>query len=68
MCRLGYKNKREKGIFQHRYFEHTILSEDDLYKHFDYIHHNSVNHNLVQNVKDWEYSSIHKFVKRGVYE
>ena len=64
----GYKNKREKGIFQHRYFEHTILDENDFEKQLNYIHYNPVKHNLVQNVKDWEYSSFHKFVKQGVYE
>ena len=64
----GYKNKREKGIFQHRYFEHTILDENDFEKQLNYIHYNPVKHNLVQNVKDWEYSSFRKFVKQGVYE
>ena len=28
--RIGYKNKREKGIFQRRYWEHTIRDEEEL--------------------------------------
>ena len=34
----------------------------------DYIHYNPVKHKLVDNVRDWKYSSFHKFVKRGLYE
>ncbi len=64
----GYKNKREKGIFQRRYFEHTIISENDLENQINYVHYNPVKHGIVQNVKDWEFSSFHKFVKEGLYE
>ncbi len=64
----GYVNKGEKGVFQRRYFEHTILSEEELNKHIDYIHYNPVKHNLVKNVKDWKYSSFHKFVEQNLYD
>lgn|SRR5574344_1616129 len=64
----GYINKGEKGIFQRRYFEHTIVSEEDLNNQINYIHYNPVKHGLVDNVKDWEYSSFHKFVKQDLYE
>jgi putative transposase len=30
--------KREKGIWQRRYWEHAIRNEDDLAHHIDYIH------------------------------
>ncbi len=65
--KIGYKNKREKGIFQRRYWEHTITSEEELNNQIDYIHYNPVKHGLVNNVKDWQYSSFHKFVKQGLY-
>ncbi len=64
----GYINKGEKGVFQRRFFEHTIMSEYDLNNQIDYIHYNPVKHGLVNNVKDWKYSSFHKFVKQGFYE
>lgn len=64
----GYKNKGEKGIWQRRYFEHTIINEDDLHKHLDYIHYNPVKHEYVQRVKDWEFSSFDKFVNMNNYE
>lgn len=59
--------KREKGIWHRRYFEHTIISEDDLNKHINYIHYNPVKHGLVLSVKDWEYSTFHKFVNKNMY-
>lgn len=66
--KIGYKNKREKGIFQRRYWEHTIRDENELINHINYIHYNPVKHKLVQNVKDWEYSSFHKFVENNLYD
>ena len=66
--KIGYKNKREKGIFQRRYWEHTIKDEEELNNQINYIHYNPVKHELVNNVKDWQYSSFHKFVKQGLYK
>ncbi len=62
------RSKNEKGIWQRRYWEHTIRNENDLYNHLDYIHYNPVKHGLTHNVKDWEYSSFHKFVKNEEYD
>lgn len=64
----GYNNKGEKGIWQRRYFEHTIIDEDDLNNHLDYIHYNPVKHEYVKNVKDWEFSSFEKFVNSNNYD
>lgn len=58
----------KKQIWQHRYWEHTIKSDEDLYKHLDYIHYNPVKHGHVKNVKDWEYSSFFKFVEIKNYD
>ena len=38
--------KSERGIWQRRYWEHTIRDEDDLGRHIDYIHINPVKHGL----------------------
>ncbi len=64
----GYVKKGEKGIFQRRYFEHTICSQEELNNHINYIHYNPVKHGYVRNVKDWEHSSFHKFVKGKFYD
>ncbi len=34
----------------------------------NYIHYNPVRHGLVSCPKDWEYSSFHRYVQRGVYD
>ncbi len=64
---LNQKQRREKGIWQRKYYDHIIRDENDFYKHLDYIHFNSMKH---LNIKpsDWEYSSFNKFVSNGYYE
>jgi putative transposase len=57
--------KREKGIWQRRYWEHTIRDETDFQRHIDYIHFNPVKHGYVTRVVDWPHSSFHRYVKRG---
>ena len=57
----------EKSIWQRRYFEYTIINEDDLNKHIDYIHYNPMKHYNIA-PKDWQYSSFNKFVEDGYYE
>lgn len=34
----------------------------------DYLHFNPLKHGLVSNVKDWPYSTFHRYVKAGVYD
>ena len=58
--------KREKGIWQRRYWEHAIRDETDLARHVDYIHFNPVKHGYASQVRDWPHSSFHRFVARGV--
>ena len=56
---------REKGIWQRRFWEHAIRNRDDLARHVDYVHYNPVKHGLVARVRDWPYSSFHRYVERG---
>ena len=58
-----YKNNRgEYNLWQARYWEHMIRNESDLLRHIDYIHFNPVKHDWSTAVKDWPYSSFHRFV------
>ena len=57
--------KREKGIWQRRYWEHAIRDDTDLARHVDYIHFNPVKHGLVTRACDWPHSSFHRYVARG---
>ena len=59
--------KKEKGIWQRRFWEHLIRDEDDLHRHIDYIHYNPVKHGYCTKVDEWPYSTFHKYVERGVY-
>jgi putative transposase len=56
--------KREKGIWQRRYWEHVIRDDSDLARHVDYIHFNPVKHGLVSRVCDWPHSSFHRYVEK----
>ena len=57
----------ERGIWQRRYWEHTIRDDRDYAAHIDYVHFNPVKHGLVGHVADWRYSSFHRSVARGIY-
>jgi len=59
--------KGEKGIWQRRFWEHTIHDEADYEKHCDYIHYNPVKHGLVSTPADWIYSSFVEFVEKGTH-
>jgi putative transposase len=59
--------KRERGIWQRRFWEHTIRDERDYAAHLDYVHINPVKHGLVGCVRDWPHSSFHRCVARGMY-
>jgi putative transposase len=59
--------KRERGLWQRRFWEHLIRDDDDLHHHLDYVHYNPVKHGHVVRVRDWPYSSFHREVRRGVY-
>jgi|ERR1043166_657870 putative transposase len=58
--------RREKGIWQRRYWEHAIRDEADLSRHIDYIHFNPIKHGLVSRARDWPHSSFHRYVARGL--
>jgi len=57
--------RREKGIWQRRYWEHAIRDDADMERHVDYIHFNPVKHNLVSRVRDWPHGSFHRYVEKG---
>ncbi|MDU9411965.1 REP-associated tyrosine transposase [Pseudomonas sp. zfem005] len=59
------RDKRERGIWQRRFWEHQIRDEQDLARHVDYIHINPVKHGHVRRAVDWPYSSIHRFIRDG---
>ena len=59
--------KGERGIWQRRYWEHTLRDEHDFARHLDYIHFNPVKHGHVESAQDWPFSSFHRWVRLGAY-
>jgi putative transposase len=57
----------ERGIWQRRYWEHTVRDERDYAAHMDYIHFNPVKHGVAASAGAWEFSSFHRCVKQGLY-
>jgi len=59
--------RRERGVWQRRFWEHLLCDQDDFNRHVDYLHWNPVKHGWVQRVMDWPHSSFHTFVEAGAY-
>ena len=60
--------KRERTVWQRRFWAHWIQDENDYIKHVEYIHFNPVKHGFVSAPKDWRHSSFHRYVKQGIYD
>jgi putative transposase len=60
-------DRGERGIWQRRFWEHTIRDDRDYAVHMDYTHFNPVKHGLVENAADWPYSSFRRCVANGLY-
>jgi putative transposase len=59
--------KREAGIWQRRYWEHTIRDDRDYAAHMDYIHFNPVKHGLTTHPADWPFSTFRRCAALGLY-
>jgi putative transposase len=67
MPTAGRHRDRRRGVWQSKYWEHTIQDELDYERHFDYIHFNPVKHGLVLRPHQWSWSSFHRWVRAGAY-
>ncbi len=59
--------RRERAIWQSRFWEHLIRDDRDYFAHADYIHYNPVKHGLVRSAIDWPHSTFKSFVERQIY-
>ncbi len=50
----------DRGLWQHRYWEHMLRDETDYRRHIEYIHFNPVKHGYVKAPMDWPYSSFRR--------
>ena len=63
----GQLRERRRGVWQRRFWEHTVRNELDYQTRFDYIHFNAVKHGYVKSPYQWGPSSFHLWVEKGVY-
>jgi putative transposase len=63
---LSRERRRERGIWQRRFWEQVIRDEEDFARHVDYIHFNPVKHGLCQTPAQWPHSSLRDWIRRGV--
>lgn len=58
-------SRRERGIWQRRYWEHHIRNRADYWAHVSYCWEAPVRAGLVQQAADWPYSSFQRDVQAG---
>ncbi len=61
------RKRKESTVWQRRFWEHMIRDERDYEMHTNYIHYNPVRHGIVKHVKDWPYSTFHRYVGNNIY-
>ena len=61
-------HRKEKNIWQRRFWEHNIRNENDWRNHMDYIHYNPVKHGYVEHPRHWKYSSYSNSFIKGWYD
>ncbi|MGV3739722.1 MAG: REP-associated tyrosine transposase [Gammaproteobacteria bacterium] len=60
--------RKEKNIWQRRFWERYIRDEEELHRCLDYIHFNPVKHGYVMKPCDWKHSTFLKHVELGHYD
>ncbi len=61
------KKHGEANIWQRRFCEHQSRDQRDFNNHCDYIHYNPVKHGYAATPTGWKYSTIHRFIRQGIY-
>jgi putative transposase len=63
---MAKDERGEYGLWQRRYWEHTIRDDRDFESHVNYVHFNPVKHGHVTRAIDWPHSTLHRYVERGL--
>jgi len=61
------RSRREKAIWQRRFWEHLVRDDTDFNHHVDYVHWNPVKHGYARRAADWPYSTFRRYVAQGSY-
>ena len=55
-------------VWQNRFWDHIIRSQEDMNRHVDYVHFNPVKHGLAGSPVDWPHSSFSEYYLQGLYQ
>ncbi len=64
----GRTRDGRRGVWQSKFWEHTLRDEIDYERHVEYIHYNPVRHGLVSAPRYWPRSSFHRYVRLGLHD
>lgn len=53
------------AIWERRYRDYRVASDEDYARLVDYVHTDAVRHGLCEQAADWQWSSLHRFVAAG---
>ncbi len=59
--------KRERGLWQRRFWEHLVRDQNEFNRLCNYIHYNPVKHGLASSPVEWKHSTFGRFVQMGLY-
>jgi putative transposase len=62
------KSRPTAPIWQRRFLQRAIDSDDDYRRLVDYVHANPVRHGMCERDADWPWSSVHRFRVQGMRE
>ena len=62
------RRHRRLGIWQRKFWEHSIRDEEQFVTYLDYIHWNPVKHGHVTAPSQWPHSTFRRWVTAGLYE
>ncbi len=65
VLRASHEVRRERGIWQRRFWEHHIRDDTDFVNHVRYCWINPVKHGFVERPEDWPHSSVHRDARNG---
>jgi putative transposase len=61
------QQNRRRGVWQRRFWEHTIRDQTDFINHLHYIHYNPVKHGHATCPHAWPYSTFQRHVRQNTY-
>ncbi len=61
------RRQSERGVWQRRFWEHTVRDEPEFEAFANYIHFNPVKHGHASCPHAWAHSTFHRFVRDGFY-